>query len=551
MESTQPTNVLLFIEKIITMIRSNTYEFSEMRNKSHEVNCLTNLLGINTTELAIFCLIVESTILQDLISANDFLKMYDNKISKMKWVNDALDVLIKKGFIVSVQGERQFRNQHKKGYKVAENMYAVLMSNDFSKLEQSQVSTFTEFVNRIGELLAQRSEDDFDAQTFLMLFRREYYAPAKIKELEWIRAFGLTDYEALMYFILISFFLEKHEGADLDYLITEVESNRAKQKTMRNKVLNGSSGLIKNELLYLEECDLVLDEYVRLSEKSIKALFPEQLKLSKKKIFDTASTLESMDIKEESLFYNSKEREQIQTLYEVLQPTFYDVLTQKLREHHMAEGVCILFDGYSGTGKTATAHQLAKATSRALFHVNTEKITDKWLGNTEKNVKKIFDEYRDFSQKCDQTPILLFNEDSIFSNRVQVSASIDRTHNSMQNLLLEQMENFQGIMIVTTNAADRWDKAFERRFLYRVFFDKPSTSTQFAIMSKAFPEFNPVALQSLLQRYPLNGGQISNVRKKYFIQSIISSSKTSVELLEKICLEEVGQKTNLKLGFLN
>jgi SpoVK/Ycf46/Vps4 family AAA+-type ATPase len=250
----------------------------------------------------------------------------------------------------------------------------------------------------------------------------------------------------------------------------------------------------------------------------------------------------------EELFYNESEWEQINTIEKILSIEKHQQVVNQLEENGLAKGISILFNGYSGTGKTATAKRIAKITNRPLFCVDVEKVVNKWIGDSEKSTKKIFDEYYEYCKECEQTPILFFNEDSIFSKRVEVSHSSDRTHNSMQNILLEQMEQFTGISIVTSNHAEKLDKAFERRFLYKVEFEKPSKETQQKLLRNAFNYVSKETIENALENYSFTGGQIYNIRKKYIMQSIINDTDIN-SLFIKLCKDEIKTKTNSKIGF--
>lgn len=306
--------------------------------------------------------------------------------------------------------------------------------------------------------------------------------------------------------------------------------------------------LIQHDLLVRDEDAFMFDEFVGLTDKAKDALFEKDKTTTKKSAFSTATVINPEDIFLEELFYNESEWSQINTIEKILSKEKHQLVVNQLEENGLAKGISILFNGFSGTGKTATAKRLAKITNRPLFCVDVEKISNKWIGDTEKNTKKIFDEYYEFSKECDVTPILFFNEDSIFSKRVEVGHSSDRTHNSMQNILLEQMEIFTGISIVTSNHAEKLDKAFERRFLYKVEFEKPTKETQYSLLSNAFQNISKDTINTILEDYSFTGGQIYNIRKKYIMQCIIEDVNLD-ELFIKLCKEESETKTSQKIGF--
>ena len=140
-----------------------------------------------------------------------------------------------------------------------------------------------------------------------------------------------------------------------------------------------------------------------------------------------------------------------------------------LKSKGMPTGICILLHGAPGTGKTESVYQIAKATNRQIVHVDISKTKSCWFGESEKKIEEIFTDYRNMCQKLkaygkNDLPILLFNEaDAILQKRTEFrGGGVEKTENAMQNILLENMEKFEGILIATTNLADNLDAAFER-----------------------------------------------------------------------------------------
>ena len=109
------------------------------------------------------------------------------------------------------------------------------------------------------------------------------------------------------------------------------------------------------------------------------------------------------------------------------------------------------------------------------MQVNISEIKSMWVGESEKNIKAIFDRYRVVAKQSKRIPILLFNEaDAVIGKRKEgAERSVDKMENSIQNIILQEMESLEGIMIATTNLVQNMDSAFERRFLYKVKFEKP------------------------------------------------------------------------------
>jgi SpoVK/Ycf46/Vps4 family AAA+-type ATPase len=227
-------------------------------------------------------------------------------------------------------------------------------------------------------------------------------------------------------------------------------------------------------------------------------------------------------------------------------------LQTDLRKSGYKSGFCVLLYGAPGTGKTETVLQLAKSTGRAIVKVDISSIRDKFVGETEKNISEVFKSYRALCKQSELTPILLFNEaDALFNKRMNVKQSVDQMNNAMQNILLEELENFDGILFATTNLALHMDKAFERRFLYKINFMNPTDEARRSIWQVHFPELEPVLLEKIAGEFHLSGGQIENVVRKAKLQSLLYKEPINFDSLKKFCNEETLENSNelKQIGF--
>ncbi|EKH8943914.1 ATP-binding protein, partial [Campylobacter coli] len=177
----------------------------------------------------------------------------------------------------------------------------------------------------------------------------------------------------------------------------------------------------------------------------------------------------------------------------------------------------IIFYGPAGTGKTMSALAMAKSMKKSVLSFDCSKILSKWVGESEQNVRKIFDTYKNIVQTCKQSPILLLNEaDQFLSTRVESSSGSDKMHNQMQNIFLEQIERFNGVIIATTNFLESLDSAFSRRFDYKIEFKKPDFKDRLKMWEKFLPRkasFEKAFDVNLLANYELSGAQILMVVK--------------------------------------
>jgi SpoVK/Ycf46/Vps4 family AAA+-type ATPase len=178
----------------------------------------------------------------------------------------------------------------------------------------------------------------------------------------------------------------------------------------------------------------------------------------------------------------------------------------------------ILLYGPPGTGKTMTAVSLAKSLKKRVLSFDCSKILSKYVGESEQNVRKIFDTYKELCVKTKSEPVLLLNEaDQFLSSRVSSGAGgAEKMHNQMQNIFLEQIERFEGILIATTNFLESLDMAFSRRFDYKIAFERPDFKQRLEIWRRVLPEsavYEEDFDIASLAKYPLSGGQIVVVLK--------------------------------------
>lgn len=266
-----------------------------------------------------------------------------------------------------------------------------------------------------------------------------------------------------------------------------------------------------------------------------------------------AGTLKTEELKEKHLFYDDALGKEVGTLSHLLSEERYGGIKKALEEKGMRSGFTCLFYGDPGTGKTETVYQLARATGRDIIMADVSKLKSMWVGESEKNLKSLFSRYRRLVRESKVTPILLFNEaDAIFGiRRSGAESAVDKMENSLQNIILQEMEDLKGIMIATTNLSENFDEAFERRFLYKVRFEKPSAKVKAQIWKSMMPELSYIDAQYLSGKFELSGGQIENIVRKKTIQSILQGKEPDIdEILRFCCEEERGARSeHRRIGF--
>lgn len=339
---------------------------------------------------------------------------------------------------------------------------------------------------------------------------------------------------------------------DLNFIYEEGESV---WRWAKRDLSQGNHRFLQKKFIEYTNDDGFADrESFKITDSAKKLLFSEMNLSAMRGSHPKGGMLSFENIKPKKLFYNDKERKQVEELAALLDEKNFQGIRDRLKETNFRSGFACLFYGAPGTGKTETVLQIARKTGRDLIQVNISDIKSMWVGESEKNIKGTFDDYRKMVKQSAKTPILLFNEaDAIIGKRmVGAEKAVDKLENNIQNIILQEIEQLEGILIATTNLAENMDKAFERRFLYKVKFEKPDLHGRLQIWQTMIPSLNDADASFLAARYDFSGGEIENIARHYTIQSILHGKpavmlKSLVGYCDSERLE--GRTPKRKVGF--
>lgn len=369
-----------------------------------------------------------------------------------------------------------------------------------------------------------------------------------------LRRLGIPEidrYERYLFYVLTYLLIDKgYQAFDPDD-IDPYFSDAHVCLEIKGRLEDGTLGLLRQGILEpMNQDGMVAPGSCSFKEEAVKSFFPEFKINSKHHLVDLTDTA-NKPAKE--LFYNPKEQAQVKRLAAMIDPQNLNTIYEQMTSKGLRTGFTCLFYGAPGTGKTETVYQLARQTGRKILQADVARLRNCYIGETEKNLRKLFQDYQLAKLEEERTPILLFNEaDAILGKRMEgASRAVDRMENSVQNILLQELEDFSGIFIATTNFTTNLDPAFERRFLYKICFEKPELEPRGRIWKSLFPSLTDEEALSLAGEFFLSGGQIENVVRKSTIDSILSGSECSLEQLRTYCREEESismRKTN-RIGF--
>jgi len=316
----------------------------------------------------------------------------------------------------------------------------------------------------------------------------------------------------------------------------------------------GRNRLFKEGLITFGAEEGFIDTDTLCLSEDVRSTFFTELNVDVEGVKENPDVKDHTLIPAKKLYYNKREGDQITRLASILKEENLKGVQNRLKELGMRSGICILMHGAAGTGKTESCLQLARMTGRDIFIVDVAKLRSKWVGDSERSVRGVFKYYRQLCKKKEIAPILLFNEaDSIFGVRKKVAEdSVDKMNNTINNIILTEMETLDGILCATTNLAEtNLDSAFERRFLFKIKFDVPEEEPRTQIWKSMMPELSDEDALSLAKNYDFSGGQIENIARKSTIEYILEGNRPSYNDIVKFCSEETlsSKKERARIGY--
>jgi hypothetical protein len=438
-------------------------------------------------------------------------------------------------------------------FSVHPGIFDALRKGTPVKVGENRIRDNYELIRAMAGLVLQCTKEE-------ITFREMWKEMAKIESdhaktglLKELKEMVKDKRERLLFVSLCDEFYNGSMNCDLLPLIRTITPDRREQFQLRLKITSGSSRLITSGLLDQRQLFFRTENEVSLTDKAVEMLTRDCKNITAWKREEKApDIIPASEIKEKALFFSREEKEKHESLAQLLMPESYYSLTRRLGRSGMKTGIAVLFYGPPGTGKTESALQLARQTGRNLLQVNISETKSKWFGESEKRIKEVFDRYRNLAAESEITPILLFNEaDGVFGSRKKTGESqVDQTENAIQNILLQEMEDLEGILIATTNMTQNFDKAFDRRFLYKIRFEKPSAEARALIWKEKIPSLTKAAALRLAGTHDLSGGQIDNVARKYLMSRVLRGKVPPQEQVESWCLEEKPEgNTPTPIGF--
>jgi len=369
----------------------------------------------------------------------------------------------------------------------------------------------------------------FSCEDFLR--RSDYRIQKEIRAVE----LSETDLYLLMYVAVIHIV----DGGDVDMraLLQLFSNDPIERNLLRSSFMKSTHTLTKENWWKLEE-NFRGEVHVKPGERILKLILPEFEVKTNDKPHPALLTVEHSTIKPVDLIVSEKLNTELEVISGLCESSTFERYCNSLGSQSN-KGLIVQLHGEPGTGKTEFCYQLARKTNRNILMLDISQVRDKYYGETEKLVTGIFNSYRRAVSNEGLFPILLFNEgDSIFQRRIDNEHGSTQTENTIQTILLNELERFQGIMLITTNTPNHFDKAFERRFQYRLKFDLPDFEVRCKLLKQSFPEVESAFIEQVAHAGSFSASDLLNVKRKMQIQELVGKGRPESKDVLQMLLDE-------------
>ena len=582
----QPMTILRAIERVVEVSKDSKLKAEAKANMADEVRYIAERFGITERQAILFCICMEKGPRR--VDYDDLANHLDvSNIRILSYAED-IDALVRRRLL------RYQDTKDEDSFDIPTPVIKALKHDEVYELPSRKgldCAALFELLDQWFEDLNGDAVRPHDLMEEINVVFKENPQVGFIKQIKELGCMRLDDK------LLLLFFCHRLVNEDDDDIrfgqMEDCFETSASFISAKSRLRSGEHLLMQKKLIEHRCEDGIADTTrYKLTESAKRMLLAEmKINSSEEKLADV---IKAKDLTKKEMFYVEENRKQVEELHSFLTPEKYKEIRERMQKTGFRTGFACLFYGGPGTGKTETAYQLARETGRDIMVVDVPQIKSKWVGDSEKNIKALFDRYRELVKRSDElrmtndelrmtndelrmssgghdnlsfggeadhssfviskaTPILLFNEaDAIIGIRKQgAQSAVDKMENSIQNIILQEMETLDGIMIATTNLTQNLDTAFERRFLYKIHFEKPDATVRQRLWQSMMPTLSDADAHILAAGYDFSGGQIENISRKATINAILHGEESNdlTQLTSYCNAERLDTKGVRKIGF--
>ena len=535
--------LLQAIERVVELAEDSKMSKEFMKKAKTEIQLLAKSFGITERQAVLFCVCMEKGPRR--VDYDDLASYLDlNKIGVLSYASD-IDALVRRRLL-------KYRDvKDEDDFDIPTAVIRCLKHNEVYQLPKRTGLDCAGLFELLNLWFDDLNDDAISPRELREELQVLFDENPQVGFVQKMKELGLDSDDQLL-LTMFCHLLVNHDDDDIRFgQIDDVFDSQSDFNKAKADLRTGEHYLQRQKLIE-HRCEDGLADVTRykLTESAKRTLLAEmKINEAAEKLADM---LDSSKLTQKQLFFPKDIQRQVEELGSFLQPENYQKIQERMKEKGFRYGFACLFYGSPGTGKTETVYQLARQTGRKIMVVDVPQLKSMWVGQSEKNVKGLFDRYREQVKKAKLTPILLFNEaDAIIGKRKSgAENAVDKMENSLQNIILQEMEQLDGIMIATTNLQENMDKAFERRFLYKIKFDKPTEEARASIWRSMIPDLSELDVHTLASKYDFSGGQIENIARHYAIDNILhGQSEDVLSMLIRHCDNERLDNCQRKVGF--
>ena len=535
MAATKKMDLLTAMEQIVEKAKGSKLGAEFYREANIYIGYVAERLELTKEQSVMLALFVENSFNFSICISN-FCEFLDCRTTRIIRYMADIDVLEKREFV------RCSRCGKYSTYRVQAEVVDAFKRNEKFVPKNCSGLSCQELFAEIETLFELREAKELTFDAMVENMHHLFDCNKQLLYVQKVNNYGLFEEDEMMLILFSHLFVNHSKDKIHFYDIDFLYDDKSDWRSCKTLLEIGEHMLFRCGIVENANSDGFVDVGAfRMADKAKRELFSELNLAAMDKNIKRGDVVKTEEITPKRLFYGEKVGAQVAELGKLLKDEQYNHVRARMKEAGFRCGFTCLFYGEPGTGKTETVLQLARQTGRDILQVNVSQIKSMWVGESEKNIKRLFDTYRAKVKDSAIAPILLFNEaDAIISKRREgAERAVDKMENSIQNIILQEMETLDGILVATTNLEQNMDKAFERRFLYKIKFEKPTVEARMSMWREMIPTLEEEDSRVLASKYDFSGGQIENIARHYTIGNILhGESKNIVEELTVYCDSE-------------
>jgi len=526
--------------------------FDSIEGVTEMISKVSEFLEITPIQTILLATIAELSF-QKTATIEVLARYFDCSALKILSAMDDIEQLEKKGYVrKNTRKKGRQQNYSDVGYSVPSYVIDAIRKADRSLLGQSKSPDLPTFLKSVSDLADERAEGLLTSAELFREVEMQIIAGMSLPFVHYVNSLLMETSSKCTVFLVSFLRLKERFHVTVDSLGDLLFDNFSEHLTFDQEISDGGHELIKSGLLRNSTAEFETENTISLTEKTVKKLyqgFPSLLRVEP----GTPGIISHGKILPKKLYFDGDTGRRLKETETLIMPSRFKVYCRELRKRNFKMGVTIMFSGEPGTGKTEAVYQMARRAGRDIMMVDLSQTKSKWFGESEKIVKQIFIDYETIRRNSDVVPILFINEaDGLFGIRSETngsSSTTDQVMNTIQNILLQALEGFEGIMVVTTNLKCNFDRAFERRFTFRIEFNKPDAAGRRRIWKSKLPELTPEEAGRLAERFELTGGEIDVHVKKVLLRRVLDRKSSLYRILEASCGEDKGFVRRTRVGY--